>query len=279
MAHGHRHTRSVDCRAAVWLAGCCILLSLFCLLPTPVRAADPAEAGVPTAGSSILLLSEENPPFNFTDPLTGRFGGPATELVRLMAERAGIGWRIDVNPWARSWHRVQTEADTCIFLINQTEERRPLLAWIGPFLESNWVLYGLATEQRALSGLEEVGALRIGVPANSAVEKFLKGQNGLTVVSAQRQNLAAMLKAGRIDLVALGSLNADELALKAGVEIRKVLTLRRSTLEVGCNLNTSPATLDRLRQAFETLQQDGTVRRLMPGPQSLTMQVSQQLPG
>ena len=100
-----------------------------------------------SAGAGVLtLLTEENPPFNFTEK--GTLHGSAAEIVLDMATRAGLPVKTVVLPWDAAYVRAQGEKDTCLFSTARLENRERLFLWVGPIATSPWAVSGGAGFRR-----------------------------------------------------------------------------------------------------------------------------------
>src|ERR1041385_8131252 len=96
-----------------------------------------ALAGVSTSGAALTLTTEEYPPFNMTDPQTGRPTGVAVDKVVEMIHRANEPFTITSYPWARAYQMALKGDDTCVFSTSRTPERENLFTWIGPLARSD----------------------------------------------------------------------------------------------------------------------------------------------
>ena len=92
--------------------------------------------------AAVTLLTEENPPFNFTEE--GRLVGMSSEIVLEAARRANLPVKTEVLPWERAYLRAQAERDTCLFSTARLENRERLFVWVGPIATNLWALFGRA---------------------------------------------------------------------------------------------------------------------------------------
>ena len=68
---------------------------------------------------SVTLLTEENPPFNYTE--FGKLTGIATEIVLETVRRSGLPMKIEVLPWDDAYKRAQAQRETCLFATARLE--------------------------------------------------------------------------------------------------------------------------------------------------------------
>jgi len=219
-------------------------------------------AGPPAEAADIVLLTEENYPYSYTDRSTGKVAGIGSRIVLTLVERAGISHDVRVMPWQRAFHQTSSQPNTCLFVVNETPERRPLFEWVGPLLEGNWGLFAPKDWPSEIGDLSELANYSIGVQTNSALETFLRGLKvGKIVPLANGMNFR-MLEARRFDLIATGLTNGFLQAREAGVEVRLVRILAKASLSMACHPATDPDLLDRMRRALESMRGDGTLHSL-----------------
>lgn len=92
---------------------------------------------------SIRVVTEEYPPFNYTDE-TGQIAGVSTAIVREALQRARPDYKIESNAWARSYQIALAEPGVLIYTIYRNPEREPLFKWVGAILEARDLVYRLA---------------------------------------------------------------------------------------------------------------------------------------
>jgi len=233
-------------KCAVPLAALALMLSL----------AQPAAAD----SHYIRLTTEEYPPFNFSESTTGKILGMSTDLVRAMMEKAAVGrYTIEMLPWQRAYDEALTNPNACVFSTTETEDRLPLFKWVGPLVSNDWVFLARPDSPIKIDSLEAARPYVIGGYRGDATANFLK-KNGFTVLTApeDRHNVK-LLTAGRIDLWATGSLLGPWLARQEGMtDLRVLHRFRTMVLSLACNPAVADDTIDRLQEALDALERDGT---------------------
>jgi polar amino acid transport system substrate-binding protein len=228
-------------------------------LATALGGALPAPA--------LTLLTEENPPFNYSEG--GKVTGLVTELVEETARRANVPYVIEVLPWDRAYGRAQAERDTCLFAAARLPSREKLFRWVGPLASNVWGVYGRADFPATPRLLIDLKPYRIGGVANDAKAEYLR-ENGITdirVVGDDRRNPPRLFlprdDPARIDLWVTGYYGAHDVAraAKAG-EIKLVLVVREIPLYLACSPQTSPAVLKALADGVEERRAEGLPARL-----------------
>ncbi|HYE51970.1 MAG TPA: transporter substrate-binding domain-containing protein [Azospirillaceae bacterium] len=205
----------------------------------------------------LLLLTEENPPYNFTDPATGRVAGAAVEMLEAVMAEAGVAYAMEVQPWGRAYNRTLATTGTCLFSANRSAERERLFAWV-PLLRrgGGWVIFTRADRPLEVKTLEQAKRHPVLVVAGGPLEASMRAQ-GFDVIPVRSDAIFRMLDRGRADLAVMGSLGGPWRAKAAGVAIRPVLMLERVDLWLACNLDTPAPLLRRLEAAVERVEASG----------------------
>src|SRR5471030_2816225 len=79
---------------------------------------------------ALTILTEENPPLNFTK--NGQITGTATATVQEMLRRAGLSADIRVLPWSEAYAQAQSDPATCVYSTSRLPARYKLFQWVGP---------------------------------------------------------------------------------------------------------------------------------------------------
>lgn len=223
------------------------------ILQCAAAAAFLSAASAPVYAADFLITTEEYPPYNMT--YNGEITGIATDLVKAMFDKAGVAYKIDMLPWNRAIHLAQTQKNVCVYSTTETEERKPLFAWVGPLAENNWVLFGRA-DAGAVSALEEVRGKTIGGYSGDALSLFLE-KEGYKIEAAPRDDLnVPKLINGRLDYWATGSELGPYLAQQQGAAgaIKPLLTFKKTVLSLACHPDSDPADLTKLRAALAAIR-------------------------
>jgi polar amino acid transport system substrate-binding protein len=216
---------------------------------------------------AVTLLTEENPPFNYTE--NGKLTGLVTELIAEAATRANVPYKIELLPWSRAYTRAQAERDTCLFATARLDSREKLFTWVGPFASNLWGVYGKGDFGGSVRLLADLKPYRIGSVVNDAKVDYLK-ENGVTNI---RQVLEDRLNPPRlflpredpnhIDLWVTGYFGAREVATAAKVsDIKLVFVVREIPLYLACSPQTSPAVVTALSAAVDKMRAEGVLARV-----------------
>jgi polar amino acid transport system substrate-binding protein len=210
----------------------------------------------------LRLLTESSPP---TSMRAGpEVVGSGTEKVREIMARSGVGYTIELLPWLRAFTLVQQRADTCLFSTSRTPERENLFKWVGPTDEAEWVLLARADRNFHLRTLEDARGLRIGTYIGDARDDYLRARGFRVDQAPVDMTNPRKLMLDRIDLWA-ASLKRGSTLLKRnswGAYIVPVLTFNRVGMYLACNPAVPSGLIDKMNAALETMNRDGTVRRI-----------------
>ena len=223
----------------------CLLLLLF----APVlQAAD------------VLLLSEENPPLNFTR--AGQPSGFSVELVRLLAAQAGDRAEIRMEPWTRGYSRAQREAGVGLFSTARTPERESLFQWVGPLMQARTCFYSRRVDNLRVDSLEDARRLRrLALPRQWYSTDYLlaQGFDNLFTVASQ-DKMMHMFALGRGDLIVASDIAVPQLLGLHNLRMEDVQQ-QHCFMEHESYLAFSPQTdaalVARWQQALHTLYRDG----------------------
>jgi polar amino acid transport system substrate-binding protein len=217
--------------------------------------------------AALTLLTEENPPFNFTEK--GKLAGSAAEIVRDMAARAGLPAKIDVLPWDTAFVRAQAERDTCLFATARLENRERLFLWVGPIATNLWAVYGRGDFAPVIRTLKDMAPYRIGTVIRDGKADFLRenGVNDLRPIRDDGQNPQRLFlprdDPAHIDLWITGLHSGRELARSAKVtDIKLVFVASEQPLFLACSPQTDRKVVTALAGALEAMKADGSFRRI-----------------
>ncbi len=223
------------------------------------------------AGETIQVLTEEYPPYNYTEH--GKITGLGTEVVQAVLKEIQIEGQFQSLPWARAYETAQNNASVLIYSINRSKEREKLFKWVGFIAPSDYYLFALKSRNLRLDSLETAKELQIGTVNQDMGEQFLQTQGfeiGRNLQSSAKYGLNyEKLKLGRVDLWISDGLGASHIARHAGDDPHLVLQkslhipeLRNSGYYMAFGLKTPDALVERFRKGLETIKKNGTLDAL-----------------
>ena len=223
-----------------------VALLLLCAFRAEVRAAEP----------SLLLLTEHNPPFNFIDPETGEFSGSGVALVKEIMMRAGIDYEIQLMPWRRAYAQVQKKANRCLFVMNETAERKSSFKWVSPIFVGGWAFYQKVGSDIVIRSDEDIrGSIIVGQTAAGAIEA-LKDNSNVSIIEVVTEETAYdLLVRGRGDLWLTGRMAARQILShhKSAPSVQMAYDWRPAVVGMGCSLQTDDALIEKLIRANKSI--------------------------
>lgn len=221
----------------------------------------PLLAGGQARAQSLMLATEDYPPFNIVHPKTQEVTGISTEKVMEMMQRAGEHYRIRAFPWARAFMMGQKEANTCVFSTTRTPDREALFKWVGPLVKNNWMVFARADDSRRPRTLEELRPYVMGTYRNDAVGEYLVLQGFKTDLANYDADNPRKLLYGRFDFWATGELLGLAILKQQGLggQIVPLFQFHQSEMYLACHPGIAQERIDRFNQILKEMERDGTV--------------------
>jgi polar amino acid transport system substrate-binding protein len=215
-------------------------------------------SGCVTPHSNLRIITEENPPFNFTDE-TGNITGQSTELVRQIMKATASQATLEVLPWSQGYTIVQKDAGSAIYSTNRIASRESFFKWVGPIgTADNW-FYAKAGAGIAINSLEDARKVKaIAVYQDDSNQLYLS-QQGFTNLDISLNDTECIKKlvGGQVALWLGPAEGLDFIAYRAGVnpaEIQPVKYVRRSEWYVAFNKETPESTVQAWQKALDDLK-------------------------
>ncbi len=220
------------------------------------------------AQQSILVMTEELPPFNFSD--NGKIVGISTEIVRHIFAQSDLSMdqgEIKLYPWARAYHDIKYFPGTALFSTARTEERENLFRWVGPLLDVSIGVIAKKKRDIKIATIADFENYRIGTVRDGAPEQlFIK--TGVLLKNLERRTLPEQnikkLQAGRIDLFVFNIQTVRYLMVKQGInpeDYETVYMLKNPKLYLALHKDTNLELVDKLQASLDKMKQpdaDGT---------------------
>lgn len=246
-----------------------VALSAIALVAVHVGAAGATKAAMsPTAADAggalphLVITGEHTPPTSML--VDGKATGRQTDKVRQMLERVGVPHSIDLLPWKRAYMMAQRDPLTCVYSTTRTAEREQQFKWVGPIVQSDWVLMARADRPLRLRTLEDARPLRIGTYSGDARDEFLRRRGfNVDAVPNDAANPEKLLL-NRIDLWAVATrpeLNMTRQLGRNG-QFVPVLVFNRVGLYLACHPSVPDRLVKRMNAMFATMRRDGSFQRI-----------------
>ena len=218
-------------------------------------------------GGAIRILTEEFPPYNFTE--NDKITGFSTEVVEAVLKEIKVQGDIQSLPWARAYETAQSSENTLIYSIGRTDAREKLFKWVGVIAPADYYLFSLQGRNLKFEQLDEAKNYQIGTVNEDVGEQFLiskgfiKGKNLQSSVKYSFNY--EKLKLGRVDLWIIPELTASYLVRQAGDDPSRVLAKAHRVGDLGSDgyymafgIHTPDALVDQFRRGLETIKKNGT---------------------
>ncbi|MBB3220557.1 substrate-binding periplasmic protein [Pseudoduganella umbonata] len=250
------------------LAASTVLAALTLGASRPAAAAPATKLGTkpvadaPAAWPHLVITGEHTPPTSML--VDGKPTGRQTDKVREMLERAGVPHTIDLLPWKRAYMKAQRDPLTCVYSTTRTAEREAGFKWVGPIVQSDWVLMARADRPLQLRTLEDARPLRIGTYGGDARDDYLRSR-GFNVEAVQNDDVnAEKLLMNRIDLWAVAARPELKTTRRLGRngQLVPVLVFNRVGLYLACHRSVPEPLVERMNAVLDTMRRDGSLDRI-----------------
>lgn len=201
----------------------------------------------------------------------GQVAGSASVIVRQALALAGIAdYRMTLYPWARAYDMARLEPNVLIYPIIRSAEREALFNWIGELDQVTPSFYKLRERKDVqVKELQDVKRYSVGVVRDDSRQEYLEDK-GFTkmVVSANNLDNLRKLVSGQVELVPMPEREAREQCEDLHIafdDLEAVYTLNELSkgLYIALSRTTPDDTVNRIRQAFETLQANGSLAKAL----------------
>ncbi|WP_429044091.1 substrate-binding periplasmic protein [Aeromonas veronii] len=208
----------------------------------------------------LEYLTEEYPPYNFSDP-QGQPTGLAVDLLQMIWQHSGVTPQpVRILPWARGYYLLTQKPNVVLFSTARTQAREDLFKWVCPIGYSEYILLGRKAQNITLTAFDQMSQYKISAVRSDAAEQLLlnNGMDDNNIIPANRLSQGLkMLLSGRADLLATSKL--------AGYDAIRELKLSSDDFNVAMVLSAEQLCYAFSRQVPDreiTLFQQGLTRAL-----------------
>lgn len=219
-------------------------------------------AGLAIASSAaarphLYIKAESSPPSAMMSE--GQVVGFATEKIRLIMERVGVDYDIEIMPWKRAYLLAQTQNDTCVYSTTRVPERETMFQWIGPTHENDWTLFGRTGRDYQIARIEDARRYRIGAYNGDVRGDALLAQGFNVDTVPDKLSNPRKLLVERIDLWVSSMRVGTSLIAENGwsEQIVPVLTFKRTELYLACHKSVPDAMVDKMNAALRAMNSEG----------------------
>jgi polar amino acid transport system substrate-binding protein len=217
---------------------------------------------------ALKLLTEENPPLNYTE--NKQVTGMGTEVLLEMGKRAKVPMEIQVMEWGKAYEMAQDAKETCLYSTARLPNRENVFKWVGPIAANKWGLFALEGFKPEIKSLKDVRPYRVAGVARDAKTEFLK-QQGVTNIVEEKDDKLNPTKltlnrkeTQKADLWVTSIATARKVAAEAKVPgIKLVHVVHSADSYLACSSRTNAATLKALTEALESMKKDGSFDKII----------------
>jgi polar amino acid transport system substrate-binding protein len=213
---------------------------------------------VPVPADKLRVLTEEYPPYNYTDE-KGILTGSSTQLVKAIIGKLGLDTKIEVLPWSQAYELVLNNSNAALYSTARTPERERNFMWVGPIGSyENW-LYAKKGSTVRVNSLDEAKAVKtIAAVKDEAGQQKLAEQGfinfafTITTVDGLKK-----LMAGEADLWLGTRADVELVAMQAGVnptDLEPAVFVHKLDLYIAFNKNTPYEIVQQWQKALDSLK-------------------------
>jgi polar amino acid transport system substrate-binding protein len=215
---------------------------------------------VPAINSpSLRIITEEFPPFNFTDQ-DGNITGQSSEIVKEIIRNTGMDATIEMMPWSEGYQMVQKEPNMVLYSTSRIPEREGLFKWVGPIGTEDNYFYVRQDSLIKIATLEEAKKVgKIAVYRNDSNHLYLAGQGFANLdINENDGECLKKLVDGKVD-VWLGPAKAlPFIAYKAKVNpalVKPIMYVRPIQWYIAFNKTVSDSVVELWKDKLEVMKQ------------------------
>jgi polar amino acid transport system substrate-binding protein len=214
-------------------------------------------ASAAAAPAHLHLTTEHSPPSAMMHE--GQVSGFATEKIRVIMERLGVNYEIDMLPWKRAYLLAQTQTDTCVYSTTRVPERETQFKWVGPTHDNDWTLFALAERHFQFTSIDDARKYRIGGYNGDVRSDTLIAQGFMVDTVQDRLSNPRKLLVDRIDLWATSLRVGHAIVSENGWsrQIVPVLTFKRTEMYLACNPSVPDALVAKMNATLRALNSEG----------------------
>lgn len=217
------------------------------------------------AVTSLTILTEEYPPVTFMKD--GKVTGLATDIVREIIARQGIGDNIRLMPWDEAYSIAIKTPNVVLFSAERTEKREKLFQWVGPIGKNSAIIYAKKGSGIKINNLEDAKKLpAIATTTNWFTEQYLKGKGFTNLISSPlpTTNIKQLMD-GTVQVSVFTDITIPEIVKKAGYtmdDIEPIFTVSNTYFYIAISKGTSKDIVKKWQTELNNMKKDGTFERI-----------------
>jgi len=207
----------------------------------------------------LAIYTEHYPPLNYMD--NSQLKGSSVEILNAIYTKLGLTHPdIEVIPWTRGYHLLQSKQQVMLFTTSRTTARENLFQWVGPTHTSRTFIvtyegsgieeYDPKTQQSEMilavrSDVTEYVLKEIGYPENK-IDLVDSTENLFTVFTNKRIKLASVAQ------IALRE--AIKLSESQGIKFKILATTRENQGHFALSKMVPVAVVNKLQSALDSIR-------------------------
>jgi polar amino acid transport system substrate-binding protein len=208
----------------------------------------------------LRIITEDNPPFNFTDE-RGTITGQSTEIVRQILKATSSDASIELMPWSQGYGLTQTEPGTALYSTTRLPSRENLFKWVGPIGFDDNYFYTRAGSDLVINTLDDAKKLKsIAVYQDDSNQVYLSGQ-GFTNLDISENDTQCIQKLvnGQVEAWLGPALGMPFVAYRAGVNPADITAVKyavRNDFYIAFNKDVADGTVQAWQKALDDLKKE-----------------------
>lgn len=224
--------------------------------------------GGPVFGQAIQVVTEEYPPFNYSE--NSKVLGFCTDVVKEVLNRANIDFSIHSYPWSKSYEMAQSRPNVLIFSIGRNVEREPLFKWVDVIARTEVYFYKLKSRvDIKIKTFDDIKKYKIGAVRDDFRAQWLAKQgmaNQLELVPDDSHNMRNLFDR-KIDIFPIGELVAYNIAHQEGRafnDLEKSMYVKdmSADLYMAFSNQTPDVVVEKCKKALFAIKKDGTYEKI-----------------
>ena len=208
----------------------------------------------------LRIITEDNPPFNFTDE-KGAVTGQSTEIVNQILKATGSNASIELMPWAQGYELAINDPGTVLYSTSRLPSRENLFKWVGPIGFDDNYFYTRRDSNLVINSLDDAKKLKsIAVYQDDSNQVYLSSQ-GFTNLDISENDTQCIQKlvSGQVDAWLGPALGMPFVAYRAGVNPAEIISDKyavRSDYYIAFNKAVPDSTVQAWQKALDDLKKE-----------------------
>ena len=217
---------------------------------------------------NLQIISEENPPYNFTkdDEFQGLAVDLLAEMLKRITRKFGVS-EIKIMPWEDGYRLLKEKPNVVLFSTTRTKGRENQFKWVCPIATDKAELVSLKSRGIKIDSKTDLLNYKIGTVRHSAGEQLLLdlGVSPQALDYTSYASLYKNLTNKNVDIIAFNLEVIQRLAQVAGMSpqnYESIYLLSESELCYAFNKSTSSTVVENFQKAMDEMIASGTHKKI-----------------